>query len=245
MKVPPVTRFFQVLGHGMEKIEHFAFQGASFVYGGVAVQKNDGSIGNYLSGGFVFAFNVTATIILVAHSLLSSIILELCSVLLQARVGRPRVEHARPQLLRQARGDPAARVASASPRRRSALAGRGGARRIDVRQPGRAGVPASSPGAHDPEERLPRLVSLRTVALEWTRIGVTGFGGPPAHIALLRRLVVQRRQWIGARDFEDAIAACNLLPGPASTQLAIFCAYRLAARWGRWSADSASSSRAS
>jgi len=65
MKVPPVTSFFQALGHGMEKIEHFAFQGASFVYGGVAVQKNDGSIGNYLTGGFVFAFNVTATIILV------------------------------------------------------------------------------------------------------------------------------------------------------------------------------------
>jgi CNT family concentrative nucleoside transporter len=65
MKVPPVTRFFQVLGHGMEKIEHFAFQGASFVYGGIAVQKNDGTLGNYISGGFVFAFNVTATIILV------------------------------------------------------------------------------------------------------------------------------------------------------------------------------------
>ncbi len=71
-------------------------------------------------------------------------------------------------------------------------------------------------------------VPLRTIALEWTRIGVTGFGGPPAHIALLRRLVVERRGWIDPREFEDAIAACNLLPGPASTQLAIFCARRLA-----------------
>jgi chromate transporter len=70
-------------------------------------------------------------------------------------------------------------------------------------------------------------VPLRTVALEWTRIGITGFGGPPAHIALLRRLVVQRRHWIEEPEFEDAIAACNLLPGPASTQLAIFCALRL------------------
>jgi len=75
-------------------------------------------------------------------------------------------------------------------------------------------------------------VPLRTVGLEWTRIGVTGFGGPPAHIALLRRLVVQRRQWIGAGEFEDAIAACNLLPGPASTQLMIFCARRLAGGLG-------------
>jgi chromate transporter len=46
----------------------------------------------------------------------------------------------------------------------------------------------------------PSEVSLAVVAREWTRIGVIGFGGPPAHIALL----------------------------PASTQLAIFCAYRVA-----------------
>jgi chromate transporter len=54
-----------------------------------------------------------------------------------------------------------------------------------------------------------------------------GFGGPPAHIALLRDLCVDRRQWINPGRFEDALAACNLLPGPASTQLAIFCAWRL------------------
>jgi chromate transporter len=70
--------------------------------------------------------------------------------------------------------------------------------------------------------------SLATVAREWTRIGLTGFGGPPAHIALLRRLVVERRAWMEPRAFEDANAACSLLPGPASTQLAIFCAYRVA-----------------
>ena len=69
-------------------------------------------------------------------------------------------------------------------------------------------------------------VPLRTVAREWTRIGLTGFGGPPAHIALLRRLVVEHHRWLDAREFEDANAACGLLPGPASTQLAIFCAYR-------------------
>ncbi len=70
-------------------------------------------------------------------------------------------------------------------------------------------------------------VPLRTVALHWTRIGVTGFGGPPTHIALLRRLVVDQRQWVDQREFEDALAACNLLPGPASTQLAIFLARRI------------------
>ena len=75
-------------------------------------------------------------------------------------------------------------------------------------------------------------VPLRVVAKEWTRIGLTGFGGPPAHIAMLRRLVIDRYEWMDARAFEDANAACGLLPGPASTQLAIFCAYRVAGPWG-------------
>ena len=71
-------------------------------------------------------------------------------------------------------------------------------------------------------------VELSVVARAWTRIGVTGFGGPPAHVALLRELVVDREGWMDARAFQDANAACGLLPGPASTQLAIFCAYRVA-----------------
>ncbi len=80
------------------------------------------------------------------------------------------------------------------------------------------------------DEVAPRepIASLHTVAREWTRIGVTGFGGPPAHIALLRELMVDRKGWMDAREFQDANAACGLLPGPASTQMAIFCAYRVA-----------------
>jgi chromate transporter len=74
--------------------------------------------------------------------------------------------------------------------------------------------------------------SLGTVLREWGRIGVVGFGGPPAHIALLRRLCVDDRGWLDATEFEDAIAACNLLPGPASTELAIFCAWRVRGRPG-------------
>ena len=65
LKIPPVTHFFQVLGKGMEHIEQFARKGASFVYGGIITQQNDGSMANYYGGGFVFAFNVTSTIILV------------------------------------------------------------------------------------------------------------------------------------------------------------------------------------
>ncbi|MGN6867029.1 MAG: chromate efflux transporter [Solirubrobacteraceae bacterium] len=77
------------------------------------------------------------------------------------------------------------------------------------------------------ESSAAEAVPLRTIGLHWTRIGVTGFGGPPTHIALLRRLVVDQRHWIDQREFEDALAACNLLPGPASTQLAIFLARRI------------------
>src|SRR5271156_1933529 len=90
-----------------------------------------------------------------------------------------------------------------------------------------AGEPADS--ASDIGAAQP---SLATVLREWGRIGCIGFGGPPTHIALLRGLCVQRHRWLTDHDFEDAVAACNLLPGPASTQLAIFCAWRGRGRVG-------------
>ena len=71
-----------------------------------------------------------------------------------------------------------------------------------------------------------RTPSLGEVAREWGRIGCLGFGGPPAHIALLRQLCVERREWIDAEEFERAIAATSMLPGPASTQMSIWCAWR-------------------
>jgi chromate transporter len=79
-----------------------------------------------------------------------------------------------------------------------------------------------------------RTVPLTTVLREWGRIGVIGFGGPPAHVALLRERVVGRYGWIDAREFEDAFAACQLLPGPASTQLSVYCARRVAGTAGAW-----------
>lgn len=74
--------------------------------------------------------------------------------------------------------------------------------------------------------------SLAALAREWGRIGIVGFGGPPTHIALLRRLCVDERRWLTAGQFEDAVAATSMLPGPASTQLAIYCAWRLRAAAG-------------
>jgi Chromate transporter len=72
-------------------------------------------------------------------------------------------------------------------------------------------------------ERVP----LSVIARQWLRLGCIGAGGPPAHIALLRKLVVQDRKWLAADGFEDGVAAVSLLPGPASTQLTIYAAWRL------------------
>jgi CNT family concentrative nucleoside transporter len=63
--VGPVAQFFQLVGQGIGKLEGFARAGAAFVYGGIAVEQGPAQIANYMWGGFVFAFNVTATIILV------------------------------------------------------------------------------------------------------------------------------------------------------------------------------------
>jgi chromate transporter len=75
-------------------------------------------------------------------------------------------------------------------------------------------------------------VRLSTIVRQWGRIGLIGFGGPPAHIVLFRKLCVDERAWLTAHEFEDGIAATSLLPGPASTQLAIYCAWRLRGRGG-------------
>ena len=81
--------------------------------------------------------------------------------------------------------------------------------------------------------RPAQRVSLATIARQWARIGAFGFGGPPALIAMLRRLCVQERAWISETEFQDGIAAANLLPGPAALQLGIYCAWRLGALSGR------------
>ncbi len=66
LKVPAVNNFFQLLGKGMQKLEGFAKEGAGFVYGGIGTYDHSGQLVNYAAAPvFVFAFNITATIILV------------------------------------------------------------------------------------------------------------------------------------------------------------------------------------
>ena len=105
-------------------------------------------------------------------------------------------------------------------------------RSVYLRMPRRGSQPGiTTHGAVETPSDTGR-VSLITILREWGRIGCIGFGGPPTHIKLLRDLCVERRRWLDAQEFEDAIAVCNLLPGPASTQLAIYCAWRLRGRPG-------------
>ncbi len=63
--------------------------------------------------------------------------------------------------------------------------------------------------------------TLSELALLFFRLGATGFGGPAAHIAMMREEVVKRRRWLTEEQFLDLLAACNVIPGPTSTELAI------------------------
>lgn len=56
-------------------------------------------------------------------------------------------------------------------------------------------------------------------------IGLIGFGGPMAHIAMMDSELIEKRKWATKNEFLDGLAVCNLLPGPASTQLGIYMGY--------------------
>jgi len=74
--------------------------------------------------------------------------------------------------------------------------------------------------------------SRLAIVRAWGRIGCLGFGGPPAHVAMLRALCVDQQGWLTAEEFEHGVTATNLLPGPASTQLAVYCAWRVGGQPG-------------
>src|SRR4051812_11428227 len=67
----------------------------------------------------------------------------------------------------------------------------------------------------------PIRTSLLELALLFSRLGATAFGGPAAHIALMQEEVVRRRGWLSDQAFLDLLGATNLIPGPNSTEMAI------------------------
>ena len=66
---------------------------------------------------------------------------------------------------------------------------------------------------------------MSELALFFLRLGTTAFGGPAAHIAMMEDEVVRRRQWVTREKVLDLLGAANLIPGPSSTEMAIFIGY--------------------
>ena len=70
--------------------------------------------------------------------------------------------------------------------------------------------------------KIEKRARLKEIAAAFLRLGFTGFGGAAAHIAMMEQEFVQRRKWLKREDFVDRVGAVSLLPGPSSTELAIY-----------------------
>jgi len=84
----------------------------------------------------------------------------------------------------------------------------------------------------------PSRASLVRLAIFFLRLGLTAFGGPAAHIAMMQEELVEQRGWLTKERFLDLFGAANLLPGPSSTELAIYIGFRQAGRVGLFLAGS-------
>jgi chromate transporter len=71
---------------------------------------------------------------------------------------------------------------------------------------------------------------LKELALFFLRLGLTAFGGPAAHIAIMEDELVRRRKWLSREKFLDLLGASSLIPGPSSSELAIHIGF-LRAGW--------------
>lgn len=69
------------------------------------------------------------------------------------------------------------------------------------------------------------MSNLKEIAKLFLKLGIIGFGGPAAHIAMMQDEVVRKRKWMDEQHFLDLIGATNLIPGPNSTEMAIHIGY--------------------
>jgi chromate transporter len=72
------------------------------------------------------------------------------------------------------------------------------------------------------------VARLREIAAVFLRLGLTAFGGPAAHVALMERKLVDERRWLTREELVELWGAASLIPGPNSTELAIHIGYRRA-----------------
>jgi chromate transporter len=77
----------------------------------------------------------------------------------------------------------------------------------------------AAPGASADPSTYPRLAAATKV---WAKIGLLSFGGPAGQIALMHRMLVEERAWVGEERFLHALSYCMLLPGPEAQQLATY-----------------------
>lgn len=73
---------------------------------------------------------------------------------------------------------------------------------------------------------------LKEIAFVFLKLGITAFGGPAAHVAMMDDEVVKKRKWLSRESFLDLYGATNLIPGPNSTELAIHLGYERGGLWG-------------
>src|ERR1035438_3982877 len=88
------------------------------------------------------------------------------------------------------------------------------------------------PGDAEPCVPAPELpTTLAEVASSYLRLGITAFGGPASHLAMMRSELVVRRGWVTEQELLDLIGGASLLPGPTSTEVALMLARRRRGWW--------------
>ncbi len=78
----------------------------------------------------------------------------------------------------------------------------------------------------------PHNISFREALIVWLRVAALSFGGPAGQIAVMHRILVDEKKWIGENRFLHALNYCMLLPGPEAQQLAVYLGWLLHKTWG-------------
>jgi chromate transporter len=99
----------------------------------------------------------------------------------------------------------------------------------DLRQQG--SPPSSSPAQREEQAGGPQGSLLEVLGV-FTKLGLTSFGGPVAHLGYFRQELVARRKWLEEAAYADLIALCQFLPGPSSSQMGIALGITRAGLWG-------------